>query len=123
MKTHRLERIEANIKRLVAEVLSRKMKDPRITMTSVTRVELSKDKKYAKVYVSFLADEEKKNEIMLLLNEHAKGFIRTYLSQHLHMYVTPELKFVFDKGIEGSIKMQKILSEIEEKDAGNTSDR
>ncbi len=123
MKTHKLERIEASIKRIIAEVLNREMKDPRLTMTSVTRVELSRDKKYAKIYVSFLADEEKKDELMALLNEHANGFIRTYLSQHLHLYTTPELKFVFDKGIEASIRMQKILSEIEEKDAGNTSNR
>ena len=111
-KDFKMKMIESEIMKILSEAI-REMKDPRIqsTILTITSVRVSKDKKYADIYVSCFGDVEKRTEVVDFLNSR-KGFLRTHLSKSLRMYSTPELRFIRDDGIEESIRINKLIDSI-----------
>ncbi|PLV56957.1 30S ribosome-binding factor RbfA [Thermotoga sp. SG1] len=109
---YRKAMLESEIQKLLAEAL-RQLRDPRLKKEFVTfsRVELSKDKKYADVYVSFLGSPQERKEAVEILNR-AKGFFRTYVAKNLKLYVAPEIRFYEDKGIEASVRVHQLLNQL-----------
>ncbi len=116
MSMYRREMTESEITRVISEAI-RKMKDPRLEgMVSVTRVELSKDLRYAKVYVSvFEKDEEKRDKIFAIL-EKAKGYLKTQVAKKVRLFKAPEITLINDKGIENAFELEKIFEKIRKKD-------
>jgi ribosome-binding factor A len=114
MPGHRMDRIAEDMKRELSDIL-RQLKDPRVTgIVSVVRVEVSADLSRAKVYVSSIGGENPEVAKGLF---SASGYIRTELSNRLHIRKTPELKFIPDDSIQTSARIAKILSEIERDDS------
>ena len=111
----RADRLNAEFKRDITEIIARKLKDPMITaMVSVTSVYCSRDLSYAKVFVSvFSTDEEKKNSTFSALASDAKK-IRYELGKSMRVRTVPELDFMLDKSIEYGDKMDKILLKLSE---------
>ncbi len=109
---YRKSMLESEIQKLLSEAVSM-LRDPRIKKEYVTisRVELSKDKRYADVYVSFLGSPEERKNTVELLN-HAKGFFRTYVAKNLRLYTAPEIRFYEDKGIESSVRVHQLLNQL-----------
>ena len=108
----RMIRINDEIKKEVSEILRSELKDPRVgVITSVLKVETTNDLKYCKVYVSILGDDEKKNEVMEVL-KNATGFIRKQIAMKINLRNTPEFKFVLDDSLEYSIKISKLIDEV-----------
>ena len=112
---HRSGRVNEAIKEEMASIL-RSVKDPRIApVTSVVKVDTSRDLKYCKIYYSVLGgQEERKNTKEGLMN--AAGFIRRELAIRLNMRQTPELSFIEDDSIEYSIYLSEKIKEIHEED-------
>jgi len=81
-------------------------------------VEVSKDKRYADIFVSVLGDENKRKEVVEYL-ESKKGYFRTYVAKDIRMYVAPELRFKEDKGIEATVRIAQLLDSIKEKSDDN----
>jgi len=119
MSIYRKAMIESEMTKLLSSIIF-EMKDPRLSekMISVTRVELSNDKRYADVYISVMGNDEEKKEAFEAL-EHALGFLRTQVSRNLHLRFAPELRLKEDKGIEASVRIHKILEEIHERDSAD----
>jgi ribosome-binding factor A len=111
----RILRVGEAIKRELSFILDRKMGDPRIGMVTVTRVELSDDMRYAKVFVSFLGDDEERRERMRLLRK-ARRFLRGELAHTLHLRVAPEITFVLDDSAENYIRINEVLKQIHEEE-------
>jgi len=107
----RQERVSALIREVVSELIMRRLKDPRIGFVSVVKVEVTKDLSLAKVYVSVLGDHEAKDRTMEGLKS-AQGLIRSEVSKALGTRHAPEIQFLLDQGIEHSIKVSQMLSEI-----------
>jgi ribosome-binding factor A len=94
----------------IAEILQRELKDPRIGLTTCTRVNVSGDLRVAKVYVSVLGSESEQQQTMKALGS-ASGYVRHLLSRRLGLRVSPEVRFMFDPSVEYSIKLEKMLEE------------
>lgn len=92
MKPYRLERISGLIKVSISEIIQRKVFDPRIKFVCVNSVELSKDMKRARVYVSIYGDEEGKREAFEALNK-AKGYIKAELAKRIYIRSLPDIIF------------------------------
>lgn len=108
----RVERIEEEVKKVVSKVIDRDLKDPRLNgMISVTKVDVSRDLKYCKIYVSMLGVEDQK-ETMDALKSSA-GFVRREIGANIRMHSTPEVKFEFDDSIEYGNKIQKIINDLD----------
>jgi ribosome-binding factor A len=89
------------------------VKDPRIepVRTNISKLEVTKDLKFCKIYISVLGDEDKKADCIKGLNS-AKGFIRKSLADSLNLRNTPELIFTLDNSIEYGVEMSKKIDEI-----------
>jgi len=112
MSLKRLGRISEEIKRIVSNVIMTELKDPRISpMTSITKVEVTRDLRYAKIYISVLGNEQNKEETLKGL-ESGKGFVRKEIGRNLNLRYTPEPLFYLDKSIEHGFKISKLLNEV-----------
>lgn len=108
----RIDKINEEVKRETANVI-RDLKDSRIPlMTSVVAVNVTKDLRYAKVYVSVMGDEETKKKAMQGL-ESAAGFIRREIGKRIDLRYTPEFVFELDRSIEHGAKIEKLLNDLD----------
>lgn len=112
MDKKRLYRLQAEIQRIVSELLIEGLKDPRIDpMTSVSKVELSNDTSVATIYFSIYGSQKTKEDTLDALG-NAKGYIRSRLAKVLEIRQVPELRFKIDESVEYSIEIQKILNKL-----------
>ncbi|HHV39419.1 MAG TPA: 30S ribosome-binding factor RbfA [Tepidimicrobium sp.] len=113
----RINRISEEIRRKVSDLLTTELKDPRInSMTSVTKVETTKDLGYANIYVSILGDKKEKEDTLKGLKS-AKGFIRKEIAEELDLRYIPEITFHLDESIEQGIYMSKLIEKVAKEDA------
>ena len=111
MQGKRLDRVNQLIKEEVSTLLQRELKDPRLGFVTVTEVEISKDLRQAKVFVSVLGDE-KQWQASLAALQSARGFVRNWLRQHLDLRITPELVFHPDRSMEHAARIQALLKDL-----------
>ncbi len=108
----RTDRINEEVKRELSEIL-RRLKDPRIPeFTTVVAVEVTKDLKFAKAYISVMGDEQKRKEAIKGLTA-AAGFIRREIGKCVQLRALPEFHFVLDETISYGAHINQILSTIE----------
>ncbi len=107
----RIVRISEEVKKEISSIIQNDLKDPRLpNMVSIISCNVTKDLRYAKVYVSVLGDnEQKKNAISAL--KSAAGFIRRELGHRLQLRYTPEIHFELDTSIEHGIYINKLLDD------------
>ena len=110
MKTHRVARIAEVIREVASETILFKMSDPRISMVTVLRAEVSGDLQHAKIYVSVIGDEEHQKETLYALNG-AAGFVQSQLADRMKTRFLPVLTFVLDQGIKKSLEISKLIQE------------
>lgn len=110
MSSRRIERLSEVLKQEVSKAILYKLKDPRISFITVTKVEITPDLRRAKVYISILGDEPTQRKTLRAL-EHAKGFIQTEVGAHLQIRYTPILSFILDESIKKSMHISKLIDE------------
>jgi ribosome-binding factor A len=113
--SRRSERTSKLIQREISALLEREVNDPRLSkFVSVTEVTLSSDLMHAKVYVSTLASEVNKEDLLAGFNK-ASGFLRKELATHLRLRQMPELSFHYDDSIERGARLLKLMGELSSK--------
>ena len=107
----RLNRINEELKKELSQVLNYELKNPNVTgMLSVTKVKITPDFKYAKVYVSILNSKNIKKTLEGL--KESSGFIRSRLAKTVNLRITPELDFEIDDSLEHGAKIDAILKTL-----------
>ncbi len=107
----RLGRIEEEYRKELSQIIGYGLKNPNVTgLISVTKVKVSNDLKYAKVYVSILNAKNLKDTLAGL--KKSSGFIRSELARRVNLRNTPELVFELDDSLEYGAKIDTILKEI-----------
>lgn len=114
MSLNRSRRVAGEMKKVVGRVINREIKDPRIaSLTSVTGVEISRDLRYATIFVSIYGNEAEKNLTMQTL-QRAAGFIRGEIGKSIRLRYTPEINFVEDRSMEYGAHIDRVLKSINE---------
>ena len=114
MAKYRSDRINEEMRKEISSIISNDVRDPRITaMISVTKVDVTKDLMYAKVYVSLFGNEESKLETFTALKS-SLGFIRREVGHRIKLRHTPELILELDTTIEQGMHINDILHKIKE---------
>lgn len=122
MSENRVRRVAEQIKKDVSQIISVELKDPRVAgMTSITDVQLSRDLKYASIYVSILGSEQEKEETLQTLIRASK-FIRGEIGKRVRLRYTPELNFYLDTSIEYGAHIESVLKSLK-KEEKNENDR
>lgn len=122
MPANRILRIEEEIKRALSDIISNEVKDDRLAdIVSVTKVEVTNDLKYAKVFVS-IYDTDKKRASSIDALTHATGFIKSRLAKAVNIRRVPELAFKLDDSVEYGIRIAKLLDDAKAPGQGNEGD-
>lgn len=110
-KQSRLERINEEYRKELSQIINYELKNPNATgLISVTRVKVTNDLKFAKVYVSILNSKNLKETLEAL--KKSAGFIRSQLARRINLRNTPEIIFEIDDSLEYGAKIDSILKEI-----------
>lgn len=108
--SRRTDRVGEAIQALVADLLVREIKDPRIGLVTITAARVSPDLRHARVYFSCLGDEEQRTRSLRGLRS-AAGFIRSQIARQLNLRTAPEVVFEFDPSLEQADRLSRLLKE------------
>src|SRR5690625_3132930 len=114
MSELRANRVAEQMKKELGEILTMKIKDPRVGFVTVTDVEVTGDLQQATIYISVLGSEKEKQDTLLGLTK-AKGFIRSEIGKRIRLRKTPELIFEFDEALEYGNRIESILRDLNNK--------
>jgi ribosome-binding factor A len=107
----RTDRVGQEIQKEIATILMREVKDPRLAMTTVSAVELTRDLAYAKIFVTFFTNEESEIKSSIEVLNDAAGFIRSLLAKKLRARIMPHLRFVYDSSMSEGVRMGSLVDE------------
>ena len=107
------ERIAGIIRKSITEIITMELKNPHLGFVTIPEVKVSKDFSYAKVYVSFMFEDQIEDGMKVL--EKSKGFIRSGLAKRLDTRRCPELVFVLDESFKREARITELLNKDKEK--------
>ena len=109
----RLERLEEDMQLLISKVVQQELKHPDIEgMISITKVSITPDQKYAKVYTSIYGVKDREKVINAL--KKSAGFVRKQVALRMKMRNAPEITFVLDDSIEYGAHINKVINDLTE---------
>ena len=111
MSYQRIDRISEEVRREVDAIIREQLHDPRITGTfSVTRADVTRDLRYAKIHVSIL--EEANRVPMMAALKSAAGYVRHELGKRMIIRYAPEIIFELDHNIEYGVHIATLLKQV-----------
>jgi len=113
MEGKRSEKVADLIQKEISQMLVKSIKDPRIGFVTITKVSVSEDCRFAKVYFSVVGTPAERERSVKGLDS-AKGFVRKELGRRIRLRYTPEILFQFDPSIEYAIHMGELIQTIQQ---------
>ncbi|MCB1112010.1 MAG: 30S ribosome-binding factor RbfA [Chlamydiales bacterium] len=114
MAKQRTDRLNSLLREVISDVIRRDVKNQMLTqLLTVTRVDISKDLRHAKVYVSVIGSDAEKNETIAIL-QAASGFIAVSSSKKVVMRHFPELLFRLDDSVDKHMRVEELLKQVNE---------
>lgn len=111
----RADRVGELIQQVLAEVLARSIKDPRLKMATITGVKMSKDLKIARIYFAISGGQKKVDNALVGFNS-AMGYIKRVLASELELRYMPELKFFYDESFDYGARIESLLKSLTAED-------
>jgi ribosome-binding factor A len=111
----RMRRVNESVRQVLSEAVGQ-LKDPRIGFVTITGVETSADLRHARVYVSVLGGERKRQQTLACLAA-AHSVLQAQLARELRMKRTPQLAFEYDPSVERGVRMTKLIDELARDDS------
>ncbi|CAG4882353.1 Ribosome-binding factor A [Georgfuchsia toluolica] len=111
----RSERVAEQIRRELAELIRLELKDPRVSLVTITDVEITPDYAHAKVYYTTLASAEQRAVLERGL-KHSAGFLRREIGRRVRIHHNPELHFIYDSSVERGSHLSQLIDEAVKSD-------
>lgn len=108
----RSDRVSGLIQQVLSEILQKGINDPRLKMTTITNVKMSRDLRVARIYFAISGGQQSVEEVVRGF-ESARGFVKRSLAGKLGLRYMPELKFFYDDSFDYGAHINKILKSIE----------
>jgi ribosome-binding factor A len=105
-----MRRVNEAVREVLSEAVG-ELQDPRIGFVTITRVETSPDLRQARVFLSVLGSERKRERSLEGLAS-AHGVLQARIAEQLRMKRTPQLTFEYDPSVEYGVKMSKLIDEL-----------
>ena len=110
MAQSRTQRIESEIQRVLAALIAREVKDPRVGNVTITGVSVASDMGSARVFFTPFASRNPPEQVATGL-ARAAGYLRGELGRRLGLRHAPRLEFVFDDSVEGAARLTRLISD------------
>ena len=107
----RAERVGGQIQKIISELLLKEINDPRLEMTTITDVKMSKDLKIARIYFTTTGGKTNADEASKGFKS-AAGFLKRSLSSKLALRYMPELSFFYDESYDYGERIENVLKSI-----------
>jgi len=107
----RQDRVSDLMKREIAYIIERELKDPGIGFVTLTGVRMSADLRQARVFYSVLGDQNSKEKSAAALGR-ARGFVQRKIGRRLKLRYTPEISFCFDASVERGAHIEELIQKI-----------
>jgi len=119
----RARRVADRIKEELAVLLQREASDPRLSMLTITEVDVDRELAFARIYVTALGGEERKDEVLRAL-KGASGFLRSSLARNIRLRTFPQLRFFWDSSTERGARIDELLDMLKDEhpDEDGTAD-
>lgn len=112
MSKQRTDRLNSLLKEVISDIIRKEVRNPHVNeLVTITRVDITKDLHFAKVYASVIGTQEQKNETIAAL-QSAAGFIAVQASKQVVMRYFPALHFKLDDSVEKHMRIEELLSKI-----------
>jgi ribosome-binding factor A len=111
--SQRTSRVGDLLRAELASIIQQEVRDPRVRLTTVSGVTVSRDLSHAEVRISVLEQDPDKRMATIAALEHAGGYIRSMLARRVRLRIVPELAFKLDRGAEHSQRISDILEELD----------
>ncbi len=109
----RIEKVNELVKREISNMIQLgDINDPRVSLVTIMNVDVSKDLHYARVRFSVLSDDPKVVKQAAEGLDSCRGFVRKLIGQRMKLRYTPEIQFIFDKGVQYAARVDATLMEI-----------
>lgn len=118
----RTQRVAQQLQKELALILQRELKEPRLAMTTISSVDVSRDMGYAKVYITFLTIGDQTEEESLAILREKAPYIRSLLGKQIRLRVTPELNFIFDQSLTEGMRISNLVSKAVRDDEDRRGD-
>ena len=106
----RTDRINEQLREEISLLVRDGVRDPRVSLATITAVQTSPELDHAKVYFTALGSDDERKELLAGLRS-AAPYIRQQLGQRLHMRRIPELHFEQDRVLEEAQRIEQLLRE------------
>ena len=116
MSSPRVRKIADRIQVTVAEMLERRIKDPRLGFVTVTDVRVTGDSQQASIFYTVLGTEQERDDSAAALAA-ATGMLRMEVGRNLNTRLTPTIEFILDGIPENAASIEALLREARERDA------
>lgn len=116
----RNRKIADAIQRELSELLRLELRDPRVTMVTLTDVEVARDNSHAKVFFTSMGDNAQVVSCQQGL-QSASGFLRSQLAHRLTIRTVPQLHFEIDTSVERGVRLSKLIDDAVADDAKHTT--
>ena len=107
---NRMRRVNEAIRQVLSEGVGQ-LKDPRIGFVTITGVKTTPDLRHARVYVSVLGSESKRDRTVAAL-QSAHSVLQARVARELRLKRTPQLAFEYDPSVERGVRMTKLIDEL-----------
>lgn len=117
----RQRRIEGELQRVLAELIARELKDPRVGLVTITAVELAADLSEARIWIVPFGERHSTEEVLAGLTR-AAGFLRGEVGRRLALRHAPRLVFQFDESLERADRLTRLIDGAVRADRPKTTD-
>jgi ribosome-binding factor A len=115
----RSERVSGHIQKVLSNMLQQNIKDPRLEMTTITGVKMSRDLRIARIYFVTSGGRKSSEEVAEGFKS-ALGYVKRTLARQLGLRYMPELNFFYDESFDYGARIENVLKSIK---ADNEPDR
>jgi ribosome-binding factor A len=105
-----MRRVNEAVRQVLSEAVG-ELKDPRIGFVTVTGVETSPDLRHARVFVSVLGSDRRREATLAALTS-AHGVLQARIASELRLKRTPQLAFEYDPSVERCVRMSQMIDEL-----------
>jgi ribosome-binding factor A len=103
--------LEETLRRIIADALASKVKDPRIGFVTINEVRLNRDRTEATVFYTVMGEQEEREKSLKGLKSSAR-FVRGVIGDTLRLRTVPKLFFRYDDSLDRSFRLEELLQDL-----------
>lgn len=112
----RARRVGAQIREALTDLIARDVSDPKLAGLMITGVELPDDLGIARVNVRLIVDDAAARRVVMAHLERVRSRLRRGVGARLRLKRIPDLRFVYDTGVDRTLRVEELLAEIAAED-------